>query len=135
MWQIWQFFMAKFANFCGKIWQNLGFQMAIFCDARLCYPVLSPIDYSAGYFPLDFLLVSLKIPLAVFQIFSSTRATLSNEAGGWSTAFKPIEVDNFAKHTGLKEDVTESSRPTDYFDFFFVPKKHHSHNGANQHLP
>ena len=34
MWQNWQFFMAKFANFCGKIWQNLGFQMAIFCDAR-----------------------------------------------------------------------------------------------------
>ena len=26
--------MAKFANFCGKIWQNLGFQMAIFCDVR-----------------------------------------------------------------------------------------------------
>ena len=35
MWQIWQFFMAKIANFCGKIWQNLGFQMAIFCDASL----------------------------------------------------------------------------------------------------
>ena len=35
MWQNWQFFMAKFANFCGKIWQNLGFQMAIFCDARM----------------------------------------------------------------------------------------------------
>ena len=35
MWQNWQFFMAKFANFCGKIWQNLGFQMAIFCDASL----------------------------------------------------------------------------------------------------
>ena len=34
MWQKWQFFMAKLANFCGKIWQNLGFQMAIFCDAR-----------------------------------------------------------------------------------------------------
>ena len=34
MWQIWLFFMAKFANFCGKIWQNLRFQMAIFCDAR-----------------------------------------------------------------------------------------------------
>ena len=33
MWQIWQFFMAKFANFCCKIWQNLGFQMAIFCYA------------------------------------------------------------------------------------------------------
>ena len=28
-------FMAKFANFCGKIWQNLGFQMAIFCDASI----------------------------------------------------------------------------------------------------
>ena len=26
--------MAKFGNFCGKIRQNLGFQMAIFCDAR-----------------------------------------------------------------------------------------------------
>ena len=35
MWQNWQFFMAKFANFCGKIWQNLGFQMAIFCDASI----------------------------------------------------------------------------------------------------
>ena len=34
MWQIWQFFVAKFGNFCGKIWQNLGFQMAIFRDAR-----------------------------------------------------------------------------------------------------
>ena len=33
MLQIWQFLMAKFANFCGKIWQNLGFQMAIFCNA------------------------------------------------------------------------------------------------------
>ena len=39
MWQIWQFFMAKFGNFCGKIWQNLGFQMAIFCDARLIIQV------------------------------------------------------------------------------------------------
>ena len=35
MWQNWQFFMAKFSNFGGKIWQNLGFQMAIFCDASL----------------------------------------------------------------------------------------------------
>ena len=26
--------MAQYANFCGKIWQNLGFQMPIFCDAR-----------------------------------------------------------------------------------------------------
>ena len=34
MWQNWQFLMEKFANFCGKNWQNLGFQMAIFCDAR-----------------------------------------------------------------------------------------------------
>ena len=34
MWQIWQFFKAKFANFCGKFWQNLGFQMTIFCNAR-----------------------------------------------------------------------------------------------------
>ena len=33
-------FMAKcgkFFYFCGKIWQNLGFQMAIFHDARLTY--------------------------------------------------------------------------------------------------
>ena len=28
-------FVAKFGDFCGKIWQNLGFQMAIFHDARL----------------------------------------------------------------------------------------------------
>ena len=42
MWQNWQFFMAKFANFCGKIWQNLGFQMAIFCDARLLLTLSKP---------------------------------------------------------------------------------------------
>ena len=26
-------FVAKCGDFCGKIWQNLGFQMAIFHDA------------------------------------------------------------------------------------------------------
>ena len=41
MWQNWQFFIVKFANFCGKIWQNLGFQMAIFCDASLTCMVSS----------------------------------------------------------------------------------------------
>ena len=47
MWQNWQFFMAKFANFCGKIWQNLGFQMAIFCDARVID--FSPMNLSVPY--------------------------------------------------------------------------------------
>ena len=37
MWQIFLFFffVAKFGDICGKIWQNLGFQMAIFHDASL----------------------------------------------------------------------------------------------------
>ena len=65
MWQNWQFFMAKFANFCGKIWQNLGFQMAIFCDTRetlitktgapqgcVLYPVLYSI-YTNDYRTMD----------------------------------------------------------------------------------
>ena len=54
MWQIWQFFMAKFANFCGKIWQNLGFQMAIFCDAR-------PIDFHRCLLVLNVLYLDLEV--------------------------------------------------------------------------
>ena len=33
LWQNVSIFVAKFSYFCGKIWQNLGFQMAIFHDA------------------------------------------------------------------------------------------------------
>ena len=51
------FLMAKFANFCGKIWQNLGFQMAIFCDARYMY-IHTCIHY----------LVSISLPLHVLLL-------------------------------------------------------------------
>ena len=50
--------------------------------------------------------------------------------GGWSTVFKPIEVENFTEHTGLKVDLTESSLPEtfDLMGFFFHPKNNHLHN-------
>ena len=35
--KIGNFLWQNLPIFCGKIWQNLGFQMAIFCDARYKY--------------------------------------------------------------------------------------------------
>ena len=54
----------------------------------------------------------------------------ATKLGGWSTVFKPIEVENFTEHTGLKVDLTESSLPEafDLFFFFFHPKNNHPHN-------
>ena len=45
----------------------------------------------------------------------------ATKLGGWSTVFKPIEVENF---TDFKVDLTESSLP-EAFDlfFFFSPQK------------
>ena len=45
----------------------------------------------------------------------STQPT-GNKTGGWSTVFKPIEVENVTECSGLKVDLTESFITREDFD-------------------
>ena len=48
MWQICLFFVGKFCNFFGKIWQSLGFQMAIFREASFVSKPVDPVNIKSG---------------------------------------------------------------------------------------
>ena len=111
--------MAKFASFCGKIWQNLGFSMAIFCDASTTavyrstwHFVLFPdplkyisIDRSAGW---HLCLIQIRFPpsLPASQILKSCRARFHDSQVKYSCASNSIKAFDFLSNWLVRKSDT-----------------------------